>query len=57
MQISRKKVLHIITGLNDGGAEGALYRLCYADISAEHLVVSLMNAGKYGPLLEIPLVA
>lgn len=46
------KVLHIITGLNDGGAEAVLYRLCKFDQENEHIVISLMDQGKYGPLLE-----
>lgn len=45
------KILHIITELNDGGAEGALYRLCINDRQNAHRVVSLMDGGKYGPLL------
>lgn len=46
------KVVHIITGLNNGGAEGVLYRLVTHDQENEHIVISMMDAGKYGPLLE-----
>ena len=44
-------VFHIITGLNDGGAEGVLYRLCIFKSGYRHHVISLMGEGKYGPLL------
>ncbi|MBA4384752.1 MAG: glycosyl transferase family 1 [Anaerolinea sp.] len=46
------RVLHIITCLNDGGAEAILYRLCSYDKANTHLVISLMHDGKYGPLLR-----
>lgn len=45
-------VFHIITGLGDGGAESVLYRLCLYDAFNRHAVVSLTDAGKYGPLLQ-----
>lgn len=47
------KIVHIITGLNNGGAEGVLYRLVTNDKKNEHIVISMMDAGKYGSLLEI----
>jgi glycosyltransferase involved in cell wall biosynthesis len=45
-------ICHIITGLTDGGAEAVLYRLCKHDTKNEHIVVSLLDSGKYGILLE-----
>lgn len=46
------KVLHVITCLGDGGAEGTLYRLISHCKNHEYYVVSLMGQGKYGPLLR-----
>lgn len=45
-------VLHIITSLYDGGAEGVLYRLCCNDKNNKHIIVSLRDQGKYGKLLS-----
>jgi glycosyltransferase involved in cell wall biosynthesis len=45
-------VMHVISNLNDGGAEGALYRLCIHSHHHKHVVVSMTDRGKYGPMLE-----
>lgn len=45
-------IIHIITGLNDGGAEGVLYRLCTFDVKHKHIVISMMGEGKYGTILR-----
>jgi glycosyltransferase involved in cell wall biosynthesis len=47
------KILHVITALNDGGAEAILFRVCKAKKTHyEHIIVSMMDLGKYGRLLE-----
>jgi glycosyltransferase involved in cell wall biosynthesis len=46
------KILHVITGLNNGGAEGVLYRLCKHEDRSQHIIISMMGEGKYGPLLK-----
>lgn len=47
------KILHIITGLNQGGAEGTLFRLIQSESkSTSHSVISLMDVGLYGPKLS-----
>jgi glycosyltransferase involved in cell wall biosynthesis len=47
-----RNILHVITDLDDGGAEAILYRLCVHDRQGKHSVVSLMDGGKYAPLLR-----
>jgi glycosyltransferase involved in cell wall biosynthesis len=51
-QVSKKTIIHIIVGLNDGGAEAVMYRLCSADSQHQHIVISMMDEGKYGQLLR-----
>lgn len=46
------KVVHVITGLDNGGAEGVLYRLVTYDQDNEHVIISMMDEGKYGALLS-----
>mgnify|MGYP000415594694 CR=1 FL=1 len=48
-----QKIVHVITGLGDGGAEAVLYRLILSDYQPEeHIVISLLEKSKYGDLLE-----
>lgn len=46
------RVLHVITSLDSGGAEGVLARLCLADNENTHCVISLMDEGVYGTALR-----
>ena len=48
----QRLILHVITSLGDGGAEGVLYRLCLHDKICKHVVVSLSGKGKYSGSLE-----
>lgn len=47
-------VCHVITGLDNGGAESALFRLCTAHVNPQprHIVISLMSGGVYAERLE-----
>lgn len=48
-----KKILHIITSLDDGGAEGVLYRMVsFKESKYKHFVVSLTGGEKYTNLLK-----
>lgn len=46
------RIVHVITGLDNGGAEGALYRLATSDIKNSHRVITLMDEGVYGERLK-----
>lgn len=48
----KKHILHVITGLANGGAEAVLYRLCSTDRQNIHTVISLMDSGYYGAKLS-----
>ena len=51
MSISKRpKIIHIITGLNTGGAERALYNLLSSDFRSKYdcSVISLIDEGTYG---------
>lgn len=52
MKTELPKVTHVITGLGDGGAEGALYRLLTTRNNFDDEVIALSDIGKYGPLLR-----
>jgi len=46
------RVLHVITSLNDGGAEAVLFRLVSHNPENMHEVICLTNESKYGALLR-----
>lgn len=47
------RVLHVTTGLGQGGAESALYNLVSAtSLRVEHVVISLLDEGVYGERLR-----
>lgn len=45
-------ITHIITGLNNGGAEASLFRLVTNDTKNTHVIISMMDESKYGKLLQ-----
>jgi glycosyltransferase involved in cell wall biosynthesis len=47
----RPRVMHVISGLNAAGAEGALFRIVSGTEPSRHVVVSLTDEGAYGPRL------
>jgi glycosyltransferase involved in cell wall biosynthesis len=46
------RIIHIISGLDDGGAESLLFSLLSNDNSNTHYVISLTSGGKYGEKLK-----
>ena len=46
------KIVHIVTGLGDGGAEHTLFKICKHDIKNNHIVISFKRYGKYFSLLN-----
>lgn len=46
------KVVHIVIGLTNGGAEAMLYQMCSNDDYCEHTVISLTDQGKYISMLR-----
>ena len=49
------KILHIITGLKDGGAENILYKICKHDVKNKHIVISIIslkNSKNVYPLIK-----
>lgn len=46
------KIMHIITSIDDGGAEKTLYKLCKYEKLNSHIVISLKGKGKYYTLLK-----
>lgn len=51
------KILHVISGLSDGGAEAMLSQLCALDKDNRHVVISMTDGGKHGPALNASGVA
>ena len=46
------KVLHVITGLGNGGAENTLFKVCKYDSKNKHIVISITSKGKYFHILK-----
>ncbi len=46
------RIMHVTTGLGDGGAEATLFRLILGSPDIEHCVVSLASGGRYKSELE-----
>lgn len=48
----RTNILHLISGLGRGGAEGSLFRLCCESGPVRHIVVSMSDLGFFGDRLR-----
>jgi glycosyltransferase involved in cell wall biosynthesis len=46
------RVIHVITGLGNGGAENTLYKVCKYDRNNKHIVISITTKGKYFYILK-----
>jgi len=46
------RVLHVVSGLEDGGAESLLYNICSTNSECSFCVVSMTTEGKYGKILR-----
>ena len=58
MSTPAMRILHVITGLGQGGAESVLLRLAtYPEPGVTHIVVSLTDEGIYGERLRAAGVA
>tara|TARA_A100001015_G_C14993834_1_gene715255 strand:- start:947 stop:1639 length:693 start_codon:yes stop_codon:yes gene_type:complete len=52
LKINKKKIIHIISGLNSGGAEFQLYKLITNSSKFDCAIISLTDKGYYGELIE-----
>ncbi|MBH0077830.1 glycosyltransferase [Pseudoalteromonas sp. SWYJ118] len=50
--IGKKNIIHIISSLGEGGAEGVLFRLCKHDTKNKHIVITLTSEAKYSLMLR-----
>lgn len=52
MKNKKLKILHIISGLGNGGAENILFQICSADTASQHQVIGLGGAGMYADRMQ-----
>ena len=51
MKNTRSKILHLISGLGDGGAQTTLHKIISSEHNYEHVVVNLTSSDKYSRLI------